>query len=142
MLPMQPNISFDDPTPVERPMKSAILRGFRLKCPNCGAGPMMRSYLKTRDTCAVCGEELFHHLADDGPAYMTILVVGHILAPMILIVFTIFRPDPLIMAVLFSVGFSALALVLLPRFKGMFVAIQWSRRMHGFGGGSQNSDGI
>ncbi len=37
------------------------------------------------------------------------------------------------MAVGFSVAFTALALFLLPRVKGMFVAIQWSKRMHGFG---------
>lgn len=116
----------------DRPLKPAILRGVRLKCPNCGAGPLMKSYLKTRDSCAVCNEELFHHRADDGPAYMTILVAGHILAPMLLVVFTIFRPDPLLMAIGFIAVFVTLALFLLPRFKGMFVAIQWAKRMHGF----------
>ena len=116
----------------DRPVKPALMRGWRMKCPSCGTGPMMRSYLKTRDQCAVCGEELHHHRADDGPAYVTILVSGHLLAPMIHIVFTTFRPDPLVMAVLFCIGFSALALYLLPRFKGMFVAMQWAKRMHGF----------
>ncbi len=37
------------------------------------------------------------------------------------------------MALGFSVVFLALALFLLPRVKGMFVAIQWAKRMHGFG---------
>ncbi len=120
----------------ERPLKPALLRGVRLKCPACGTGPLMKSYLKTRDDCAVCGQELHHHRADDGPAYMTILVTGHILAPLILLVYSNFRPDPLVMAVAFCVGFSALALYLLPRFKGMFVAIQWAKRMHGFAGRS------
>lgn len=117
----------------DRPLKPAILRGVRLKCPSCGSGPLMRSYLKTRDACAVCGQELHHHRADDGPAYMTILVAGHLLAPMILLVYANFRPDPLTMAVVFCVGFTGVALYLLPRFKGMFVAIQWAKRMHGFG---------
>ena len=94
----------------------------------------MRSYLKTRDHCSVCDEELHHHRADDGPAYLTILVSGHILAPLLLYVFATFRPDPLVLAVTFSVGFTALALYLLPRFKGVFVAIQWAKRMHGFDG--------
>lgn len=122
-----------DASATDRPVWPAIRRGVRLKCPSCGTGPMMRSYLKTRDHCPVCGEELHHHRADDGPAYMTILVTGHILAPLILIVYSMFRPDPLIMAVSFCIGFSAVALYLLPRFKGMFVAIQWAKRMHGFG---------
>lgn len=117
----------------ERPMRPAMLRGWRLKCPSCGTGPLMRTYLKTRDSCPVCGEELHHHRADDGPAYMTILVAGHILAPLILVVYANMRPDPLIAAIVFCIGFSALSLYMLPRFKGMFVAIQWAKRMHGFG---------
>ncbi|MFT4717132.1 MAG: hypothetical protein ACI861_000368 [Paracoccaceae bacterium] len=120
-------------SPIERPVKPALLRGWRMKCPNCGTGPMMRSYLKTREHCAVCGEELHHHRADDGPAYITILVSGHIMAPVLMYVFTTFRPDPLTMAVVLCVGFTAMALYLLPRFKGMFVALQWAKRMHGFG---------
>lgn len=94
---------------------------------------MLRGYLKVRDTCPVCHEELHHHRADDGPAYLTILIVGHIMAPMIHWVFVSFRPDPLIMASIFSVGCVALSLFLLPRLKGAIVALQWAKRMHGFG---------
>ena len=71
----------------DRPLKPAILRGWRRRCPNCGSGPMLRGYLKVRDNCPVCGEALHHHRADDGPAYLTILIVGHVMAPLILIVF-------------------------------------------------------
>ena len=117
----------------ERAVKPAMLRGWRRKCPSCGAGPMLRGYLKVRDTCPVCHEELHHHRADDGPAYLTILIVGHIMAPMIHWVFVSFRPDPLIMASIFSVGCVALSLFLLPRLKGAIVALQWAKRMHGFG---------
>ncbi|QLQ19678.1 MAG: DUF983 domain-containing protein [Exiguobacterium profundum] len=94
---------------------------------------MLKGYLKVRDTCAVCGEELHHHRADDGPAYLTILIVGHLMAPLILIAFMRWRPDPLILAAVFSVGTVALSLWLLPRLKGAFVAVQWAKRMHGFG---------
>ena len=117
----------------ERPMRPALLRGWRCRCPNCGAGPMLHSYLKVNDTCAVCGEELHHHRADDGPAYLTILIVGHIMAPLMLYVFTDWRPDPMILATLFSVSTVGLSLWLLPRLKGVIVAIQWAKRMHGFG---------
>lgn len=94
---------------------------------------MLRGYLKVRDTCPVCGEALHHHRADDGPAYLTILIVGHLMAPLILWAFTEFRPDPLVLTAIFSVGTVALALFLLPRLKGVMVAIQWAKRMHGFG---------
>lgn len=118
----------------ERPIGPALLRGWRRRCPNCGTGPLLRSYLKVHDTCAVCGEEMHHQRADDGPAYITILVVGHIVGPAVLWAFVKWRPDPLVLTAIFSVATVALSLWLLPRIKGAFVALQWSRRMHGFGG--------
>ena len=117
----------------ERPVKPAMLRGWRRRCPKCGAGPMFRGYLKVRDACPVCGQELHHHRADDGPAYLTILIVGHLLAPLILIVYTTWRPEAWTMATMFSIFTVALSLFLLPRLKGAFIALQWAKRMHGFG---------
>ena len=117
----------------ERLVKPALLRGWRRRCPNCGAGPMMRGYLKVRDACPVCGEALHHHRADDGPAYLTILIVGHLLAPVLMFVYSTWRPEPLVMAVGFTLGTVALSLYLLPRLKGALVALQWAKRMHGFG---------
>ncbi|HEX9856724.1 MAG TPA: DUF983 domain-containing protein [Paracoccaceae bacterium] len=118
----------------ERPLSPALMRGWRRRCPSCGQGPLLRGYLKVRESCPVCGEALHHQRADDGPAYMTILLVGHLMAPTILWVFTRYRPDPLVLAAVFSVGTVALSLYLLPRMKGVMVAIQWAKRMHGFGG--------
>lgn len=117
----------------ERALRPALLRGWRRRCPNCGSGPLLRGYLKVRETCPVCDEALHHQRADDGPAYLTILIVGHLMAPLILIVFTQYRPEPLVLASLFSVGCVALSLYLLPRLKGLMVAFQWAKRMHGFG---------
>ncbi len=93
---------------------------------------MLRGYLKVRDACPVCGEELYHHRADDGPAYLTILIVGHLLAPLLLFVFTKWRPEPLVLAVGFTIATIVLSLYLLPRLKGALVALQWANRMHGF----------
>lgn len=120
-------------TQSERPLKQALKRGWRRRCPNCGSGPMLMSYLKVHPHCSVCSEELFHQRADDGPAYLTILVVGHLMAPTLLMVFTHYQPDPLLLAAAFTVGCVGLSLYLLPRFKGAFVALQWAKRMHGFG---------
>ncbi|WP_284154860.1 DUF983 domain-containing protein [Algicella marina] len=116
-----------------RDTRKAALRGWQRTCPSCGTGPLMQSYLKVRDKCAVCGEELHHHRADDGPAWATILVAGHILAPLMLFVFELWRPAGWVMAVGFSSVFTVLALYLLPRLKGVFVGVQWAKRMHGFG---------
>jgi uncharacterized protein (DUF983 family) len=119
----------------DRPMRPAILRGWRLRCPNCGAGPLLKGYLTVREACPVCGEDLHHQRADDGPAYLTILLVGHLMAPLILWSFVKYRPDPMTLATIFTVGTVALSLYLLPRMKGVIVAVQWAKRMHGFGRG-------
>src|SRR5271154_6987340 len=68
------------PAATDRKKWQAVRRGFAMHCPNCGKGALFRSYLKVNDCCPVCGEELFHQRADDAPPYITILVVGHIVA--------------------------------------------------------------
>ncbi len=95
---------------------------------------MMKSYLKVNDQCSVCREELFYHRADDGPAYLTILFVGHLMAPLLHLVFVMWRPEPLTLFTIFAVGCVGLSLYLLPRLKGAIVGYQWARRMGGFGG--------
>lgn len=120
----------------DRPTRPAVARGWRGRCPHCGKGRMFAKYLKVTDNCSVCDEELFHHRADDGPAYLTILLVAHVLGFVIHFMWVQFRPEPIVMASVLTLGAVTLSLVLLPRMKGMVVAIQWARRMHGFGSGS------
>jgi len=119
----------------ERPLGPAIRRGLMLRCPACGGGPVLSGYLKVHDSCPACGEALHHQRADDGPAYLTILIVGHLIAPVLMFIYTHFEPDPVIVATGLSLGSLALLLFLLPRMKGMMVAFQWAKRMHGFGTG-------
>jgi uncharacterized protein (DUF983 family) len=121
-----------DETP--RDTRLALRRGWARRCPACGEATLMNGYLDVRPTCPACGTELHHHRADDGPAWATILVSGHIMAPLMLIVFEIFRPPGWQMAVGFSLVFTLLSLWMLPRVKGAFVGLQWAKRMHGFGG--------
>jgi uncharacterized protein (DUF983 family) len=116
-----------------RPVLRSMWRGFLGRCPNCGRGKMFRAYLKVNDTCPACGEELFHHRADDAPPYVTILIVGHVVVGSVLAAEMLSAAIPLWLQ---AVGWSALALVLslaiLPRVKGALVALQWALRMHGF----------
>lgn len=116
----------------ERARWPAIWRGWRGKCPNCGSGPVLHSYLKVNDTCTVCREEFHHHRADDGPAYLTILFVGHLMAPLLHVSFVHWRPEPLTLFTVFSVGCVALSLYLLPRLKGALIGFQWAKEMGGF----------
>jgi uncharacterized protein (DUF983 family) len=109
------------------------MNGLRCRCPNCGQGKLFDRYLHVADTCPNCGEELFHHRADDGPAYLVILLVAHIIGFAIHFMWVAWRPDPWVMATVLSLGAVALSLALLPPMKGLMVGIQWARRMHGFG---------
>ncbi|WP_432447858.1 DUF983 domain-containing protein [Aliiroseovarius marinus] len=123
----------------EREVKPALWKGWRKRCPNCGTGKLFQGYLKVNDRCTVCSEELHHQRADDGPAYLTIIVVGHVMAPLLHIVYVHFVQDPMMLATIFTVGVVAASLYLLPRFKGFMVGFQWAKRMHGFAGPKDNS---
>ena len=120
----------------ERPVWPAVRRGLLRRCPNCGEGRLFEGYLKVTDSCPACGEVLSHHRADDGPAYLTILIVGHLVTVMMHFLWVSFRPDPLVFATLLTVAAVGLSLWLLPRLKGAIVGYQWAHRMHGFGDGA------
>lgn len=124
-----------------RSARQAMWHGWRKRCPNCGSGPVLKGYLTVRESCTVCKEELHHARADDGPAYLSILIVGHIMAPLLHIVFVQFRPEPLVLFTIFAVGCTALSLYLLPRLKGAIVGFQWARRMNGFRASSEDAPG-
>ncbi len=123
----------DSATDGERPTGLAMRRGALGRCPACGKGRLFKSYLKVADHCPACNEALHHQRADDGPAYLTILLVSHLGAPLLLASYMAWRPSALTMILAFSIGAIVLSLLLLPVFKGGMVGLQWARRMHGFG---------
>ncbi len=121
----------DDPH--EPTLATAMTRGALCRCPACGEGPLFRKFLKVKDTCDACGEELFHHRADDLPAYVVMSIVGHIVIGLLLWVETSFAPSLWIHVALWAPLTIILSLVLLQPVKGSIVGLQWSLRMHGFG---------
>ncbi len=108
------------------------MRGFFGRCPACGKGKMFRKFLKVNDSCPACGEELHHHRADDFPAYLVIVIVGHILVPIILAVETEIVPPMWLSMTLWPTVALAMTLGLLQPVKGIVVALQWFLGMHGF----------
>ena len=113
----------------------AVWRGFLGRCPACGQGALFRAYLKVNDHCPACHEELHHHRADDAPPYVTMFVVGHLIVAWVLAAEVFMTDMPLWVEVPIWCGLTVvLSLLLLPRVKGAFVGLQWSLRMHGFGG--------
>ena len=120
------------PAPPERPAWPAIRRGMSHRCPKCGKGKLYKSYLTLNDSCSHCGEDFTKARADDGPAYLSILVTAKVMGSLQLYTYKVFEPEPWVLALTFCVGVTVMALALLPRFKGMIVGIQWAKRMHGF----------
>ena len=121
-----------------RPAVPSMLRGWRRRCPNCGGGPMYDSYLKVRRSCASCGEELHHHRADDMPAWATILIVGHIVVAAMVSAEMMWNPPLWVHWTAWPVLALLMSLWLLPRLKGVIVALQWAWQMHGFSGGDRS----
>jgi len=96
---------------------------------------MFRAYLKVVDACPVCGEDLSPQRADDAPAYLTMLIVGHFIIIGVMSEDEFFPDAPwLLIASLWSLLAVGVSLAVLPRIKGALVGYQWALRMHGFGG--------
>jgi uncharacterized protein (DUF983 family) len=117
-----------------RPLWEAMLRGFRGRCPHCGEGRLFRSFLKTVDRCEHCGEEMYHHRADDLPAYLVIVIVGHVTLGGFLAVEMMAELPMWVHMVIWVPLTIGLALALLMPIKGAIVGLQWALYMHGFGG--------
>lgn len=121
-----------DATSGAREMRPSLLRGWRGRCPSCGSGRIFTSYLKVGSSCEFCGQDFSGHRADDAPAWLTMLVVGHLLAPLILGAYGFFDLPMAAHLILWPTLAIILVLALLPRIKGAVVAFQWAQKMHGF----------
>ena len=124
----------DDRRSPDRPLFAALWRGFRQRCPNCGRGALFHRYLKVAEACPACGEALHHQRADDAPPYVTIVVVGHIVVPLVLLAERAWAPPVFVHWLLWLPLCLLLVLLLLPRLKGALIGMQWACRMHGFSG--------
>ncbi len=109
-----------------------LSRGLRCRCPACGEGRLFARFLKVAPSCPVCGEELHHHRADDFPAYLVILIVGHIIVPLQLLTEQFLAPPLWLHLAVWLPTTLALTLGLLQPMKGAIVAVQWRLGMHGF----------
>jgi uncharacterized protein (DUF983 family) len=122
------------------PLAKAVWRGFRGRCPRCGEGRLFPRFLKVAHHCGACGEELFHQRADDFPAYLVIVLVGHAVVPAILAVEMAYAPPvALQLAVWLPVTLIA-SLGLLQPTKGAIVGLQWQSGMHGFAQAKERRD--
>lgn len=110
----------------------ALKRGFRGRCPRCGEGKLFRAFLKVDNNCSVCKLDFTPHRADDLPAYLVIVIVGHIVVPTALIIETDYSPPIWLQLAIYLPITLLLSLALLQPVKGAVVGLQWALRMHGF----------
>ena len=116
----------------KRDVWTSIKRGFRGRCPRCGEGKLFRAFLKVDNNCSVCDLDFTPHRADDLPAYLVIVIVGHIVVPTALMIETNYSP-PVGLQLAIYLPFTLVAsLALLQPVKGAVVGMQWALRMHGF----------
>ncbi|HEX3918861.1 MAG TPA: DUF983 domain-containing protein [Caulobacteraceae bacterium] len=112
----------------KRSAPTSMLRGLRGKCPHCGKAKLFYRYLKVEPVCQTCGHDLDRYPADDGPAYFTVLLVGHlVIVPFLILGAPLILTTPiwiLMPAALVSVG--AITLTALPVIKGGVVGLTYA----------------
>ncbi|MGD9657342.1 MAG: DUF983 domain-containing protein [Methylocystis sp.] len=95
------------------------------RCPKCGVGKLFKSYLKPNKVCEHCYENIGGLNADDGPAWLTIGVVAIIVVPFLFVLESSGKLSyPMEMLIVLPTTI-LLALALLPRSKGFFIAALW-----------------
>lgn len=104
----------------------SMRRGLKGRCPHCGEGRLFRRYLKVEPNCSTCGHELAKYPADDGPAYFTILIVGHLVVAPLLAFPVIWEASPWIVVPATLIPLTLISLLLLPLNKGWFIGLLYA----------------
>lgn len=128
---VQHDAAGDVHAPLQRPLWKAILRGLGMHCPSCGKSRLFSGYLKLNGQCPVCGLDILRYRADDAPAYFTIVIVGHIVVPLLLLTERLFSPSTMFQLSLWLPVSLILTLTILPRAKGALVAVNWATEAGG-----------
>ena len=116
----------------KRDVWTSIKRGFRGRCPRCGEGKLFRAFLKVDNKCSVCDLDFTPHRADDLPAYLVLLFVGHLVVALLLAVDSAYAPPYWVEFAIWIPLTLLLSSALLQPVKGAVVAMQWQMGMHGF----------
>ncbi|WHO39905.1 DUF983 domain-containing protein [Sphingobium sp. AP49] len=117
--------------PTDRPLRPALIRGLRGRCPACGEGRLFARFLKPVAICDHCSQRWDGHQADDFPAYIVILLLGHLLVPLMIEVNAALAIPLGIQMGLWPGLAILLGAAMIQPAKGAVIAFQWTRRMHG-----------
>ncbi|RYD91319.1 MAG: DUF983 domain-containing protein [Sphingomonadales bacterium] len=119
----------------ERDLRAAMSRGTRGHCPACGKAALFGRFLKPVGHCPACGQNWSLHSADDMPAYLVVLIIGHVLVPFVVAANLRFDIATGVQMALWPAIALVLAMVMIQPAKGAVIAFQWAKRMHGFSKG-------
>lgn len=108
------------------------MRGARGRCPRCKDAKLFLRFLKPVARCPACGQDWTHQQADDFPAYVSIFMTGHLLAPLIIALVRDAGLSVVALAAIILPLAMALMIGLLQPAKGAIIALQWWFGMHGF----------
>jgi uncharacterized protein (DUF983 family) len=105
-----------------------LLRSFMKKCPQCGKGKIFSSYLKLYKNCSICEEEFSGFRTDDFGPWLTIILSGHIIVPIVLFVEQNYAPALWLQALVWIPLTIFVALLILPISKSICLVILWKQR--------------
>lgn len=125
----------ENPPIGERDLRTALIRGVKGKCPACGEARLFGRFLKPVDHCPACGQSWAHQRADDLPAYLVVLILGHVLVPFVVAANLRFDMPMWVQMTMWPGLALLLAMLMIQPAKGAVIALQWARRMHGFARG-------
>ena len=111
---------------IVHPLQRSVFRGLAGHCPACGKGALFWKYLKVNGRCEACDTDLARYPADDGPAYLTIILIGHLVVAPMLIFPIVWRSNPAYSLPLILIPLAALTLALLPRIKGGWIGLMYA----------------
>ncbi|WP_454886011.1 DUF983 domain-containing protein [Sphingomonas oryzagri] len=117
----------------ERNWKKAVLSGMADRCPACGQARLFARGLRTAPHCPACGQDWSAQRADDFPAYLVILILGHVLVPIVVAVNIAWDVPLLPQMIAWSLLAIAIAVLMIRPAKGAVIGAQWALRMGGFG---------
>ena len=120
------------PGPLPTSIWQAMGRGAVNRCPSCASQKLFPRYLKPIAQCRSCGQDWTPQQADDFPAYIAIIVTGHVMAPIIIaLVGDAALPLWALSIIIMTLAISMVGALLQPA-KGAVIATQYWMGLHGF----------
>lgn len=104
---------------------SPIAAGLSCRCPECGEGPVFKTYLGLAPSCTACGVSFEKADSGDGPAFFVMFLVGILVTPPVLLVQVLFDPPAWVHLLIWAPVIIIVSVLLLRPFKSLLFALQW-----------------